>query len=60
MKLGVFISKRQSFEGGGYTITEELFNSLINEIDLKELMENSFLISNDFDNSISNKLIKKN
>ena len=42
MKLGVFISKRQSFEGGGYTITEELFNSLINEIDLKELMENSF------------------
>ena len=60
MKLGVFISKRQSFEGGGYTITEELLNSLINEIGSQKINRKFFfLISNDFDNSISNKLIKK-
>ena len=37
MKIGVFVSKRQSSEGGGYTITEELINTLIDEITYKKI-----------------------
>ena len=37
MKIGVFVSKRQSFDGGGYTITEELLDTLINEINFKKI-----------------------
>ena len=31
-KIGVFLSKRISTEGGGYTITEEIVNALISNI----------------------------
>lgn len=61
MKIGVFISKRQSFEGGGYTITEELLDTLINEISSKKISQKFFfLVSNDLKHSIINRLkIKK-
>ena len=60
MKYGVFLSKRKPEEGGGYTITEELFNSLIKLIRRKKYNANFFfLISNDYDGKISN-LLKKN
>lgn len=60
MKIGVFVSKRKSFEGGGYTITEEIFNALINEISsLKINKKFFFLVSNDFNHTITNKLKKK-
>ena len=61
MKIGVFVSKRQSFEGGGYTITEELLDTLINEISYKKITQKFFfLVSNDLNHSIINRLkIKK-
>jgi len=60
MKIGVFVSKRQSSEGGGYTITEELLNTLISEINLKKINNKFFfIISNDFNNSIINKLKRR-
>lgn len=59
MKIGVFVSKRQSSEGGGYTITEELLNSFISEIKLKSINDKFFfLVSNDFNNSIISRLKK--
>ena len=36
MKIGVFLTKRKPQEGGGYTITEELLNSLVNLINFKK------------------------
>ena len=42
MKIGVFVSKRQSFEGGGCTITEELLDTLINEISSKKITQKIF------------------
>ena len=59
MKIGVFVSKRKSSEGGGYTITEELLNSFISEIKLKSINDKFFfLVSNDFNNSIISRLKK--
>ena len=60
MKIGVFISKRESSEGGGYTITEELINTLIKKINSKKIQKKFFfVVSNDHKNLICNKL-KKN
>ena len=44
MKIGVFVSKRQSFEGGGYTITEELLDTLINEISSKKITQKFYVV----------------
>ena len=43
MKVGVFVSKREPLEGGGYTITEELIHQLIKKINLKKIQEKFFL-----------------
>lgn len=60
MKYGVFLSKRKPEEGGGYTITKELVDSLIKSIIHKKYNTNFFfLISNDYDRKISN-FLKKN
>ena len=60
MKIGVFVSKRHSIEGGGYTITEEILNTLINEIKFQKIHKKFFfLVSNDFNHTIINKLKKK-
>ena len=61
MKVGVFLSKRDNTEGGGYTITEELVGELIDQISKKKL-ENKFffIVSNDLNNSICGNLLLKN
>ena len=60
MKIGVFLSKRISTEGGGYTITEEIVDALILNINQnKSQSDFFFLINNDKDNLICSKL-KKN
>lgn len=60
MKVGIFVSKREPSEGGGYTITEELINKLINKINSKKIKKKFFfVVSNDNKNLICNKL-KKN
>ncbi|OUX35839.1 MAG: hypothetical protein CBE33_07000 [Candidatus Pelagibacter sp. TMED273] len=59
MKIGIFVSGRQSSEGGGYTITEELLTTLINEIIYKKInYKFFFLVSNDFNHLIIKKLKK--
>ena len=60
MKIGVFLSKRISTEGGGYTITEEIVDALISNINKnKSQSDFFFLINNDKNNLICSKL-KKN
>tara|TARA_B100000767_G_scaffold247707_1_gene248122 strand:+ start:403 stop:1548 length:1146 start_codon:yes stop_codon:yes gene_type:complete len=60
MKIGVFLSKRISTEGGGYTITEEIVDALISNINKNKSQSNFFfLINNDKNNLICSKL-KKN
>ena len=60
MKIGVFLSKRISKEGGGYTITEEIVDALILNINQnKSQSDFFFLINNDKNNFICSKL-KKN
>ena len=44
MKIGVFLSKRGSSEGGGYTITNEIFETLISYLNKKNLQKNFFFI----------------
>ena len=39
MKIGVFLSKRDSFEGGGYTITKEIVETLISYLIEKKLQK---------------------
>ena len=60
MKIGVFLSKRDSFEGGGYTITKEIVETLISYL-IKKKLQNFFffIISNDSNNEICKRL-KKN
>ena len=54
MKIGVFLTKKKPQEGGGYTITEELLNSLVNLINFKKLNDSFFfLVSNDYDGKVS-------
>ena len=60
MKVGIFLSKRISTEGGGYTITEEIIDALISNINKNKSQSNFFfLINNDKNNFICSKL-KKN
>ena len=59
MKIGVFLSKRISKEGGGYTITEEIVDALILNINQnKSQSDFFFLINNDKNNFICSKLKK--
>ena len=45
MKIGVFVSKRHSIEGGGYTITEEILDTLISEIKFQKIHKKFFFLS---------------
>lgn len=58
MKIGIFISARKPEEGGGYTITYEIFNQLIKKIKNKKRF--IFILLNDRDNYLKNKLISLN
>ena len=60
MKTGIFISGRESVEGGGYTITYDILNNLINKINKNNKDSFYFILVNDNDNFIKKKLIKKN
>ena len=60
MKIGVFVSKRNPSEGGGFTITEELLEKFTKKIYSKKIQDKFFfIISNDKNNIICNKLKKK-
>lgn len=54
MRIGIFISGRQPEEGGGYTITYEIFNQLINKIRNKKKF--IFILLNDKNNYLKKKL----
>ena len=58
MRIGIFISGRQPEEGGGYTITYEIFNQLINKIRNKKKF--IFILLNDKNNYLKKKLISSN
>ena len=57
MKIGIFLSKRKPEEGGGYTITEEIFANFLKKIK-KNKKKFFFLINNDHNNKYSKILIK--
>jgi len=54
VRIGIFISGRQPEEGGGYTITYEIFNQLINKIRNKKKF--IFILLNDKNNYLKKKL----
>ena len=54
MKIGIFISGRFPEEGGGYTITYDIFNQLIKTIKNKKNF--IFILLNDNNNYLKNKL----
>ena len=54
MRIGIFISGRQPEEGGGYTITYDIFNQLIKKIKNKKNF--IFILLNDNNNYLKNKL----
>ena len=58
VRIGIFISGRQPEEGGGYTITYEIFNQLINKIRNKKKF--IFILLNDKNNYLKKKLISSN
>ena len=58
MRIGIFISGRQPEEGGGYTITYEIFNQLINKIRNKKKF--IFILLNDKNNYLKKTLISSN
>jgi len=58
VKIGIFLSSRNSREGGGYTITYDIFKSLFKNI--KDKNRYIFIIQNDFDNSLKKIIIKNN
>jgi glycosyltransferase involved in cell wall biosynthesis len=58
VRIGIFISGRQPEEGGGYTITYEIFNQLINKIRNKKKF--IFILLNDKNNYFKKKLISSN
>ena len=59
MRVGIFLSSRNPQEGGGYTITYDIFKSLFKNIKEKNKKQYIFIIINDFDNSLK-KIITKN
>lgn len=58
MKIGIFISSRNPHEGGGYTISYDILNNLIDKLSNKSNF--LFILVNDNNNFIKNKLITKN
>ena len=50
VRIGIFLSSRNPQEGGGYTITYDIFKSLFKNI--KDKNRYIFIIQNDFDNSL--------
>jgi hypothetical protein len=54
VKIGIFISGRFPEEGGGYTITYDIFNQLIKTIKNKKNF--IFILLNDNNNYLKNKL----
>lgn len=60
MRIGIFLSSRNPKEGGGYTITYDIFKSLFKNIKDKDKSQYIFIILNDFDNSLKKIIIKNN
>ena len=60
MKTGIFITARNNSEGGGYTISNDLLNSLLYKINKNNKDSFYFILVNDKDNFIKKKLISKN
>ena len=60
MRIGIFLSSRNPQEGGGYTITYDIFKSLFKNIKEKDKKQYIFIIINDFDNSLKKIIIRNN
>jgi glycosyltransferase involved in cell wall biosynthesis len=60
VRIGIFLSSRNPKEGGGYTITYDIFKSLFKNIKDKDKNQYIFIILNDFDNSLKKIIIKNN
>ena len=58
MNVGIIIKSRNSTEGGGYTITYDILDALIEN---SKLIKHKlfFVVINDHDKEIENKLKKK-
>ena len=59
MRTGIFISGRNANEGGGYTITYDIFNNLVDRINKNNKDNFYFILLNDNDNILKKKLNKK-
>ena len=59
MKIGIFISAREPKDGGGHTITYDILNSLLTKICKNKIDNFHFILINDKNNHIKNKLILK-
>tara|TARA_B100001057_G_C22796668_1_gene929905 strand:+ start:141 stop:1304 length:1164 start_codon:yes stop_codon:yes gene_type:complete len=55
LKLAIFLSYREPSEGGGFTITDDLLNSIISKYKNKRII---FLLLNDHKNVLKNKIKK--
>jgi carbamoyltransferase len=60
VKTGIFITARNSSEGGGYTISYDILNNLLYKINKNNKDSFYFILVNDNDNFIKKKLISKN
>ena len=60
MRIGIFLSSRNPQEGGGYTITYDIFKSLFKNIKNEDKKQYIFIIVNDLDNSLKKIIIKNN
>jgi glycosyltransferase involved in cell wall biosynthesis len=60
VRIGIFLSSRNPQEGGGYTITYDIFKSLFNNIKNEDKKQYIFIIVNDLDNSLKKIIIKNN
>ena len=56
LKLGVFLSYREPSEGGGFTITEDILNSILTKSTNKKIV---FITLNDHKNILKKKLKKQ-
>ena len=55
LKLAIFLSYREPSEGGGFTITDDLLNSIISKYKNKRII---FLLLNDHKNVLKKKIKK--
>jgi len=55
LKIAIFLSYRDPSEGGGFTITDDILNSIITKYRNKKII---FLILNDYKNILKNKIKK--